>query len=176
MPTAGTRHRRQQVTWLLLFVLLGAAAWALFALLDPAPGAGVRDVAVPGGVLRVDGVSREEATHLPTVMPGMTHQTVREGHNLVRIDATLGASTDAIAYEPGQFRVSGAAFGPVEPYRAVAGPGRLFRGMSAPLLLVYEVPHDAGELRLSYAGVDVALGPADGRIAHEDHDHDDEHE
>lgn len=170
-PTIGLDRAPDQVRarrhgaagWAVLLLLLGLGAWFLVGRNDAdAPGGRVGDeVAVPNGILRVDGVGAEEATHLPMAMPGMTHEPIAEGHFLLRVDATIGAVDGVIDYEPGDFRVSAPGFDPVEPYRAVAGPGRAFGGMSAPLLLVYEVPVDAGPFRFEYAGAQIELDPVD---------------
>ena len=152
-------RRRPLLGWAI--VLLGLLVAGL-VLLRPDGGGPVvssdgAPVEVDGGRLRIDGIGAEEATHLPMSMPGMTHEPVGEGNFLLRLDVTLGAVDRTIDYAPEDFRVSADGVDPVEPYRAVAGPGRIFPGMSAPLLLVYEVPATATSFVLEYDGTAVAL-------------------
>lgn len=170
---AGVRTRRRPLLgWVI--VLVGILVAGLILLRPDAGGttasSGDGPIEVDGGLLRVDNVGAEEATHLPMAMPGMTHEPIGEGNFLLRLDVTLGAVDEVIDYAPEDFTVSGAGFDPVEPYRAVAGPGRLFSGMSAPLLLVYEVPVDAAPFVLEYAGTSVSLEGVTPPAA-EDHDH-----
>ena len=157
-------------TWLGLFAMLAVVVGYGFTQLAGEPEPIVGTAAVPGGLLRIDAVTSEEATDLPMAMPGMTHEAIGDGNYLLRVNATLGAGDGAIRYEPDEFTVSGPGFGPVTPYRAVAGPGTVFEGMTAPLLLVYEVPLDVAPLRLDYAGTRLALDSVTP-ILSEDHDH-----
>lgn len=170
-----SRRRGRLLTWLGLLALLAAVVGFGLTQLDGEPEPAVGAVAVPGGLLRIDAVASEEATHLPMAMPGMTHEEIGEGNHLLRVDATLGASDGSIQYEPDDFTVRGPGLDPVTPYRAVAGPGTVFAGMTAPLLLVYEVPLDVASLTLDYAGTRLALdavtsAESDGHD-HDDHDH-----
>lgn len=169
----GVRLRRRPLLgWVI--VLVGMLVAGLILLRPDAGGttasSGDGPTEVDGGLLRVDSVGAEEATNLPMAMPGMTHEPIGEGNFLLRLDVTLGAVDQTIDYVPEDFTVSGADFDAVEPYRAVAGPGRVFPGMSAPLLLVYEVPTDAAPFVLEYAGTAVVL---DGFTPPEvdEHDH-----
>jgi hypothetical protein len=164
-------RRRPLLGWAI--VLVGMLVAGLVLLRPDAGGTTVSSddgaIEVDGGLLRVDRIGVEEATHLPMAMPGMTHEPIGEGNFLLRLDVTLGAVDETIDYAPEEFMVSGADFDPVEPYRAVAGPGRIFPGMSAPLLLVYEVPTDAAPFVLEYAGTAVTL---EGFVPPEADDHD----
>jgi hypothetical protein len=137
--------------------MLAAVVWYGSTQLAGEPEAALGPAAVPGGLLLIDAVTPEEATHLPMAMPGMTHEPIADGNYLLRVDATLGASDGSIRYEPEDFVVRGPGLEPSAPYRAVAGPGTLFEGMTAPLLLVYEVPEGVGPLTLDYAGTRMAL-------------------
>jgi hypothetical protein len=169
-----SRRRGRLLTWLGLFALLAAVVGFGLTQLggESEPAVGV--VAVPGGSLRLDAVTSEEATHLPMAMPGMTHEEIGEGNYLLRVDATLGASDGSIQYEPDDFTVRGTGLDAVTPYRAVAGPGTVFEGMTAPLLLVYEVPLDVTSLTLDYAGTRLALDAVTSVVSNS-HDHDDDH-
>lgn len=154
--TDAVRRRGTTAAWVAAFVLLAASGWFVLSGSDHRSGsAGVADV--PGGILRIDAVGSENATHLAAAMPGMTHEPIGEGNFLLRVDATIGATDEEIRYSPEQFVITAPGLEPLEPYRAIAGPGTLFVGMTAPLLLVYEVPQDAEEFSLTYAGTTIDL-------------------
>ncbi len=164
------RRGGRLLTWLGLFALLAAVVGYGLTQLGGEPEPAVGTATVPGGLLRIDGVISEEATNLPMAMPGMTHEEIGEGNYLLRVNATLGATDGSIRYEPDDFTVRGPGFDPVTPYRAVAGPGTVFEGMTAPLLLVYEVPLDVAPLTLDYAGTRLALD-AVTPVVSDDHGH-----
>ena len=170
-PDTAEANRRggRLLTWFGLFALLAAVVGFGFTQLGGEPEPVVGAAAVPGGLLRIDAVTSEEATNLPMAMPGMTHEEIGEGNYLIRVNATLGAADGSIRYEPEDFTVRGPGLDPVTPYRAVAGPGTVFEGMTAPLLLVYEVPLDVAPLTLDYAGTRLALDSVTPILS--DHDH-----
>ena len=170
-PNTAEANRRggRLLTWFGLFALLAAVVGFGFTQLGGEPEPAVGAAAVPGGLLRIDAVTSEEATNLPMAMPGMTHEEIGEGNYLIRVNATLGAADGSIRYEPEDFTVRGPGLDPVTPYRAVAGPGTVFEGMTAPLLLVYEVPLDVAPLTLDYAGTRLALDSVTPILS--DHDH-----
>ena len=163
------RRGGRLLTWFGLFALLAAVVGFGFTQLGGEPEPAVGAAAVPGGLLRIDAVTSEEATNLPMAMPGMTHEEIGEGNYLIRVNATLGAADGSIRYAPEDFTVRGPGLDPVTPYRAVAGPGTVFEGMTAPLLLVYEVPLDVAPLTLDYAGTRLALDSVTPILS--DHDH-----
>lgn len=154
--TDAVRRRGTTAAWVAAFVILAASGWFVLSRADHgSASAGLADV--PGGMLRIDAVGSENATHLAAAMPGMTHEPIGEGNFLLRVDATIGATDDEIRYSPDQFVITAPGLEPLEPYRAIAGPGTLFVGMTAPLLLVYEVPEDAEGFSLRYAGTTIDL-------------------
>ena len=173
-----SRRRGRRLTSFGLLALLAAVLGFGFTQVGGEPDAAVGAAAVPGGLLRIDAVTSEEATDLPMSMPGMTHEGIGDGNYLLRVNATLGAADGPIRYEPDDFTVRGPGLDPVTPYRAVAGPGTVFEKMTAPLLLVYEVPLDVAPLTLDYAGTRLALDSVTPVVSDDDHndDHNDDHD
>ncbi|HEX9260884.1 MAG TPA: hypothetical protein VF855_15215 [Acidimicrobiales bacterium] len=143
--------------WLSLLAVAAAGVWWGLNRTAGEPEPDVGTAEVRGGLLRIDAVGAEEATDLPMAMPGMTHDPISEDHYLLRVDATLGATDGSIRYQPADFRVRGPGMAAAAPYRAVAGPGMVFEGMSAPLLLVFEVPKGVSPLTLEYGGGRLAI-------------------
>lgn len=166
VPRAG--GARRQVLALLLGTALAittvVAGWGLQQALAPhgAAEGQSRVLNVPGGEIHVGVEQPDVMAH--TVMPGMAiPDPLPEGELRFRVAVTLvGLSGDGIAYSTSSFAVSGPDLAPTRPKSVGAQSGVVPPGMTATIVLLFQVPKGAGDLAISFDGgtSSVALGDA----------------
>lgn len=144
--------------WRPLLVLVGVvvvlfvAAWSWTA--RPAVTAGPGEVALDGGVARVEQVA--SAARPQHAMPGMgtDNDPVAEGERRVSIDVTLLATGDeGLGYAAEGFRLEVPGTEPRAPHKSVLPGSELPAGTSLSGTLVFDVPVAATAAQLSYDGL-----------------------
>ncbi|TRW44714.1 hypothetical protein [Georgenia yuyongxinii] len=150
--TTGTRGRvlvPLAVAAAVLAVVAGAV-WALTAP-PPRPAAGPGELALPGGLVRIEQVvSAARPMH---AMPGMgiDQDPVADGERRISIDVTLYA-IDTMPYEIDAFVLHIDDVGALTPHRAVLPGNELPAGSQLTGTVIFDVPEDATSGRLSYGG------------------------
>jgi hypothetical protein len=204
---ARTGESRTRLTNLAKFVfvltvvaaLAAAGGGVIYSLLNTeAPPARVGEmVEVPGGLLRVDGVSPEHMASMQmgkfaqagmAGMSSMGMDMAPEGQRRFVVDVTLGAKDGDLSYSPEDFSISGDGVKQSAPIRDQLDSGTIPAGSAISGRLVFQVPEETTKLMLSFGdeGQKVALnldesdahshgGAAAQSQAGEDHSHDHHH-
>lgn len=178
-------RRRPLVAGALLFaatlVVLAAGGWGLFAALGaPAPASAAGDtVEVPGGFLRVDGVTPEHMAPMKMKdfgASGMSMQSTGmdmppEGFRRFTVDISLAASENGnFSYSAKDFTVSGEGLEETTPLRHQLEAGTLAPGSATSGALVFQAPEEAKNLMLSFGDgrqpVALDLKPGEGGHGH----------
>ncbi|AHY46492.1 Hypothetical Protein RradSPS_1209 [Rubrobacter radiotolerans] len=162
-------------------VVLALGVWGAFVALgtEPSPARIGETVEVPGGLLRVEGITSES---MAAMQPGKFAQSgmsmsasgmdmAPEGYRRFYVEFTAAdAGGDGVGLRAGDFRVSGTGAQPVAPLRSSLGDGLVGPGQSLSGSLLFQVPESARDLRLVAPGgatVDLdAPAKEAGRGAH----------
>ena len=155
---------------LLVLTTAGVLAGGTWGLLAPraADGGGhgdghaasaVASVALPDGVMRVDGLVDKQVGH---VMPGMSvAEDVPVGMRRFSVDVTLAATEDRrLAYSRRDFTVSGPGVKPVVPVDGQFDSGALTPGQALSGSLSFDVPKDSATLSLQFRATSPVALPA----------------
>jgi hypothetical protein len=133
-----------------VLAVVAGAVWALTAP-PPRPAAGPGELALPGGLVRIDQVvSAARPMH---AMPGMgiDQDPVADGERRISVDVTLYA-IDKMRYEIDDFVLHVNGAGALTPHRAVLPGNELPAGAQLSGTVIFDVPEDSTSGRLSYAG------------------------
>ncbi len=151
-----------------VLVILLLAAWSFAQGWGRGPVAGPGEIALDGGIVRVDGVV--SAARPQHAMPGMgtDDDPVAEDERRVSVDVTLRADDDAtLEYVAQRFRLAAGGQAAEAPHKLVLPGEELPAGTRLSGTLIFDVPKDATRAVLSYDGssTDVVLpaeaaGPA----------------
>lgn len=170
--SGSTRHRvAAALVTLALGVTIAAAGWGLLSALAPHETAADPQVlTLAGGEIHVGAERADVMAH--TTMPGMAvPDPLPEGQRRFRVALTLvGLRGEGIVYSPEMFAVSGRGLAPTPP-KPPAQSGVVPPGMSASIVLLFQVPEDATDLSLSVDGSSqsVALGATVLDVVADDH-------
>lgn len=140
---------------------LAAGGWGVVAsLTGEAPPARVgEDAAVPGGLLRVEGVTPEHMAPMQSSkfsaggmnMSSMGMDMAPKGYERFAVEVTLVAR-GGLEYAPEDFRLSGKGVKDHEPVRAQLGKGEVPDGSAVSGNLVFQAPDGAKGLTLEFDG------------------------
>ena len=163
---------------------LAAGAWGVLAPRTPlghtSPARVGDGVEVPGGLFRVDSVTPEHMAPMQNdkfaqrgmSMSGMGMDMAPAGYRRFAVEVTLaGRDTDGFHYSADQFRLAGNGMAPVTPHRHKLSTRTLARGSSASGVLLFQVPNDASELRLTYGEGEQSVALQLGPVAEDGHSH-----
>ena len=119
----------------------------------------VASVALPDGVLRVDGLVDKQVGH---VMPGMSvAEDVPVGMRRFSVNVTLAATEDrSLAYSRRDFTVAGPGVKPVVPVDGQFDSGALTPGQALSGSLSFDVPKDTATLSLQFRSTSPVALPA----------------
>ncbi|MBI3241379.1 MAG: hypothetical protein HYZ49_03705 [Chloroflexi bacterium] len=146
---------------LAVVAVLAAGVWGLFSprlASDSGAATSIGEFArVPGGLVRVDGVTPEHMADMNMQgfaatgmsMSAMGMDTAPEGYRRFSLDVTLvGQGKDGLRFSPAQFRVAGEGIEDAFPIRAELGDGWVPSGNVLNGSLLYQVPESASRLQL----------------------------
>ncbi|MFC5379211.1 hypothetical protein [Aquipuribacter nitratireducens] len=159
-----------------VLVVVGGAVWSLARTAATVP-VGADELAVPGGLVRVDRVLTAEQAMAGMAMPGMGTDAdpVPEGEKRVSVDVTvLGARGDGVAVDPDAFTLEAPGAGARPPHRSVLPTTTVPAGSRLSGTLVFDVPADATTGVLGVAGGGALDVPLPAEDAH-DPSHDPSH-
>lgn len=150
-----------------VLVMLSAATWSTYHAMTAGPVPGPDELALDGGLVRVDGVV--SAARPGQAMPGMgtDKDPVADGHRRVSVDVTLVAGARPMEYAARLFALTVDGEPAVRLTRRDVLPGELLperAWMSGTIM--FDVPRDAVAGELSYDGrgaVAVELPPEQAR-------------
>ena len=119
----------------------------------------VASVALPDGVLRVDGLVDKQVGH---VMPGMSvAEDIPVGMRRFSVDVTLAATEDrSLVYSRRDFTVSGSGVEPVVPVDGQFDSGALTPGQALSGSLSFDVPKDSTKMSLQFRSTSPVALPA----------------
>lgn len=169
--------------FLFIFTLAAFAAggWGLLASVgSQASPVNIGDtVDIPGGLLRVDGVTPESMAPMQTQkyqrsgmsMSANVPDMTPEGYKRFNVDVSLAAENGDVNYSAKDFLLTGEGIDQVTPLRNELDPGLLPEGSAIQGILVFQVPEDAKNLTLTFDGsrqpIALELPKGDGHS----HDH-----
>ena len=111
-----------------------------------------------GGEIRLDSVTPEVMSHPAEMPPAMMPDPLPEGYERVSVQITLTATgSGGLAYDGGDFRVSGPGVAPIAPHRDAVRAGTVPEGARLTGTLLFQVPVDATGLELTLPGARGAL-------------------
>lgn len=165
----GPRVRRGLGTAVLTLLVVLTTTWGLGA---DRTGAGDGDVAVDGGVLRLDAVRGELLQHDLMPMPaGMMPDAVPDGHVRIWLDLTLAATESTTSWAPEDFTLRGPRGLAAPVRRTSVEPVVVPAGSAATFALQFEVPAGIEDLELHVEGarrtLPLTVDPQDQHV----HDH-----
>jgi hypothetical protein len=168
----------------LALAVVAALAAGLWGFLAPRPASDPNAVTrigefahLPGGLVRVDGVTPEHMADMNMQgfaatgmsMSAMGMDTALEGYRRFSLEVTLvGQGRDGLRFQTSQFRVTGEGIEDAFPLRAELGDGWVPSGNVLNGSLLYQVPESATGLKLVFgaASIGLELPPAE---PHDDH-------
>lgn len=152
----GSRFLRGTGTVALLLAVAAATAWGLGA--DRTTVVDTGEIAVDGGMLRLEAVRGELLQHDLMPMPaGSMPDEVPDGYTRMWVDLTLAATDATVTWVPEDFTLRGPG-GLETPVRRVSvDPVAVPRGSAASFALQFEVPAGVEGLELHLDGADQAL-------------------
>ncbi len=144
-----------------VLVALAAGGWGLLVSLGaPAPPAAVGEtVEVPGGFLRVDGITPEHMAPMQAgkfgasgmSMSSMGMDMAPEGFRRFTVEVSLAAPEGgSLDYSAEDFRISGAGVPETGPVRHQLEAGTLPPGSGTSGALIFQAPEEAGNLLLTF--------------------------
>jgi hypothetical protein len=154
-PTAAERHEVRSMTGLVagVLVILLLAAWSFAQGWGRGPVAGPGQIALDGGIVRVDGVV--SAARPQHAMPGMgtDEDPVAEGERRISVDVTLMTGTGDLDLDAERFglTVDGEAAAHLT-HRDVLPADHLPAGTQLSGTILFDVPADATTATLTYDG------------------------
>ncbi len=166
---------------LAVVAVLAAGVWGLFSprlASDSGAATGIGEFArVPGGLVRVDGVTPEHMADMNMQgfaatgmsMSAMGVDTAPEGYRRFSLEVTLvGQGQDGFRFLMTQFRVTGEGMEDSFPLRAELGDGWVPSGNVLNGSLLYQVPESATGLKLIFdtASFGLELPPAEPHDGH----------
>ncbi|QIN81022.1 hypothetical protein GBA65_21495 (plasmid) [Rubrobacter marinus] len=186
VPEPGGARRRPRSIGGALLVLATVAAlafgvWGFSSSLaaGPAPASVGEDVEVPGGLMRVDGVTPEHMAPMQMDkfakkgmnMSGMVSDMTPKGYRRFSVDFTLvGQGSAGLDYSVDRFRATGEGTKETKPLRGELEPGTVPQGSAVSGTMIFQVPEEAKGLKLSFGGgTPVALDLEPGSSEAGDH-------
>jgi Domain of unknown function (DUF4352) len=152
-PTASAPHEVRSMVGIAtgVLVILLLAAWSFAQGWGRGPVAGPGQIALDGGIVRVDGVV--SAARPQHAMPGMgtDNDPVAEDERRISVDVTLRADEDAtLEYTADRFRLVVPGGTAQAPHKLVLPEEELPPGTTLAGTLIFDVPKDATSATLSY--------------------------
>lgn len=128
-------------------------------------------VSLSGGQLTINNVTPEVMAHPKGMPASMMPDPVPDGFQRFSVDVTVAAgATDAVPYEAGKIRVTARGMEPTAPMRGSLGEGVVPPDAQVSGSLLFQVPEDVREVRLSVIGaegtVPVRVPVSPGHASH----------
>jgi hypothetical protein len=164
-PTASAPHEVRSMVGIAtgVLVILLLAAWSFAQGWGRGPVAGPGQIALDGGIVRVDGVV--SAARPQHAMPGMgsDEDPVAEGERRISVDLTLMAGTDAMDFDVERFGLTVDGDDAAHlTHRDVLPGDHLPAGTQLSGTILFDVPADATTATLTYDGAgstDIVVPP-----------------